>query len=86
MNALTAALYGGNQPEGRVIKFCPSHGAMNFMKTSRKSPARKLGANRGEIARKQHTHDPNFSQSKDLHEDRGMRQIKTGVMGQRFGR
>jgi hypothetical protein len=56
------------------------------MKTSRKSPAQKLGANGGETARKQHKHDVNFSQSKDLHEDRGARQMKTGVPGRRSGR
>lgn len=49
------------------------------MKKSRKSPARKLGADGGEMAHKQHKHDPNFAQSKDLHEDRGARQIKTTV-------
>jgi hypothetical protein len=53
----------------------------HFMKTSRKSPTRKLGANPGEMARKQHKHDSNFSQSKDLREDRGARQIKTGTTG-----
>jgi len=50
---------------------------MNAMKTSRKSPARTLGANGGRVARKQRKHDPNFAQSKDIHEDRGARQIKT---------
>lgn len=49
------------------------------MKKSRKSPARKLGSDGGEMAHKQHKHDPNFAQSKDLHEDRGTRQIKATI-------
>ena len=39
-------------------------------------PAHKLGANRKELARKPRRHDANFSQSRDIREDRGERQIK----------
>ena len=38
----------------------------------------KLGANRNEVARKTRKRDPNFAQSRDIREDRGERQIKTG--------
>ncbi len=44
-----------------------------------KSKVRKPGANRGEVARKQRVKKPGFSQSRDIHEDRGERQIKLGV-------
>jgi hypothetical protein len=36
----------------------------------------KRGANRNETAVKARKHDPNFKQSRDLHEDRSRRQIK----------
>ena len=39
----------------------------------------KLGANRKEAARKARKRDANFAQSRDIREDRGERQIKTGV-------
>ncbi|MGZ5544899.1 MAG: hypothetical protein ACXWIU_09500 [Limisphaerales bacterium] len=35
------------------------------------------GANRNEFARKLRKLDRNFAQSRDIHEDRGERQIKT---------
>ncbi len=38
----------------------------------------KLGANPKEPAVKAHKTDPNFKQSRDVREDRGERQIKTG--------
>lgn len=37
-----------------------------FMKPSRKTPTRKSGANRGEIARKQHKHDADFAQFRQI--------------------
>jgi hypothetical protein len=37
---------------------------------------RKLGANHSETAKKPRKHDNNFKQSKDLREDRGIRQLK----------
>jgi hypothetical protein len=40
-------------------------------------PARKLGANRKELARKGRKHDANFAQSRDIREDRGERQMKS---------
>ncbi len=46
-----------------------------------KAPAkatRKLGDDRKETAVKARTLDKNFKQSKDIHEDRGKRQMKTG--------
>lgn len=43
-----------------------------------KTPQRKLGANHSEIAARPRKHDNNFKQSKDLREDRGVRQMKTG--------
>lgn len=36
----------------------------------------KLGANHREFAKRARPRDPNFSQSRDIHEDRGERQIK----------
>ena len=46
--------------------------------SSKKAPAlpRKLGANHSETAKKPRKHDNNFKQSKDLREDRGIRQLK----------
>lgn len=43
-----------------------------------KAPAlpRKLGANHSETAKRPRKHDNNFKQSKDLREDRGVRQLK----------
>ena len=38
--------------------------------------SRKFGANRNEDARKLRRRDPNSSQSRDIREDRGERQIK----------
>jgi hypothetical protein len=39
---------------------------------------RKLGANHSETADRPRKHHNNFKQSKDLREDRDIRQIKTG--------
>jgi len=46
--------------------------------TEAKSPAlpRKLGANHSDTAKRPRKHDNNFKQSKDLREDRGVRQLK----------
>lgn len=43
-----------------------------------KTPAlpRKLGANHSDTAKRPRKHDNNFKQSKDLREDRGIRQMK----------
>lgn len=43
-----------------------------------KAPAlpRKLGANHSDTAKRPRKHDNNFKQSKDLREDRGVRQLK----------
>ncbi len=38
---------------------------------------RKLGANHSDTAARPRKHDNNFKQSCDLHEDRGVRQMKT---------
>jgi hypothetical protein len=38
--------------------------------------SRKLGANRGETAKRPRKLDKNFKQSKDVREDRGVRQLK----------
>jgi hypothetical protein len=46
------------------------------MKNDRKKISRKLGANRNETARKPRKRDPNFSQSRDIREDRGAREAK----------
>jgi hypothetical protein len=43
---------------------------------------RKLGANHGETAERPRKHDNNFKQSKDLREDRGIRQLKTSPKSQ----
>ena len=47
------------------------------MTTKAQRPARKLGANRKELARRRPKHDANFAQSRDIREDRGERQMKT---------
>jgi hypothetical protein len=39
----------------------------------------KLGANHNETAAKPRKHDANFKQSRDVREDRGQRQMKTGA-------
>jgi hypothetical protein len=41
-----------------------------------KKSSHKFGANRKEIARRFRKRDRNFSQSRDIREDRGERQIK----------
>lgn len=43
---------------------------------------RKLGANHSETAQRPRKHDNNFKQSKDLREDRGIRQLKAGPKSQ----
>ncbi|HRH98086.1 MAG TPA: hypothetical protein PLB55_19250 [Prosthecobacter sp.] len=43
---------------------------------------RKLGANHGETAKRPRKHDNNFKQSKDLREDRGIRQLKASPKSQ----
>ena len=52
-----------------------SHG----MKAKPPKPSRKLGADRNETAAKALPLDKTFKQSRDLHEDRGSRQMKTGT-------
>jgi hypothetical protein len=49
------------------------------MKATPKKVSHKLGANQKEPAVKARRHDPNFKQSRDVREDRGERQIKTGM-------
>jgi hypothetical protein len=44
-----------------------------------KKLSHKYGANRKEIARRFRKRDRNFSQSRDIREDRGERQIKTAT-------
>ena len=48
------------------------------MKPTAKKTPHKLGANAHDPAVKSHKRDPNFKQSRDVREDRGERQIKTG--------
>jgi hypothetical protein len=43
---------------------------------------RKLGANHSETAKRPRKHDNNFKQSKDLREDRGVRQLKASPKSQ----
>lgn len=54
--------------------------------TATEAPAkplpRKLGANHSETAKRPRKHDNNFKQSKDLREDRGIRQLKSGPKDQ----
>jgi hypothetical protein len=45
-------------------------------KTKESPLAHKLGANRGETAKRQRKLDKNFKQSRDVREDRGIRQVK----------
>ena len=44
---------------------------------------RKLGANHGDTAARPRKHHDNFKQSKDIREDRGIRQLKTNPKGGR---
>jgi hypothetical protein len=55
------------------------------MNNKLQKPTHKLGANRKEIARKPRKRDSNFAQSRDIREDRGERQIKTGRSPQTLG-
>ncbi len=43
---------------------------------------RKLGANHSETASRPRKHDNNFKQSKDIREDRGVRQLKASPKSQ----
>lgn len=54
-----------------------NHKPISAMSNQNIRPARKLGANRNEPARKQHRTDANFAQSRDIREDRGERIVKT---------
>jgi len=47
------------------------------MKAPAKKTSKKLGPDRNETAHKARPLDKNFKQSRDIHEDRGKRQIKT---------
>jgi len=47
------------------------------MTTESKSPSRKLGANRKELAQKRRPNEAKIGHSRDIHEDRGERQMKT---------
>lgn len=49
------------------------------MKPKATSTPHKLGANQKEAAVKTVKHDANFKQSRDIREDRGTRQMKTGA-------
>ena len=49
------------------------------MKSKAKTKPHKLGANQKESAVKAVKRDANFKQSRDLREDRGERQMKTGT-------
>ena len=42
---------------------------------------RKLGANHSETAKHPKKHDNNFKQSRDIREDRGIRQMKNSPRG-----
>ena len=48
------------------------------MKSKTTTTTHKLGANPKETAVKAVKHDANFKQSRDIREDRGTRQMKTG--------
>ncbi len=49
------------------------------MKTTTDKLPHKLGANQKEEAAKPRKHDANFKQTRDVREDRGERQLKTGA-------
>ena len=49
------------------------------MKPKATKTPHKLGANQKEAAVKSAKHDANFKQSRDIREDRGTRQMKTGA-------
>ena len=50
--------------------------------TTAKPLPRKLGANHSETAKRPRKHNSNFKQSKDLREDRGIRQLKASPKSQ----
>jgi len=52
-------------------------------KGAAKAAGHKLGANRQETAKRQRKLDKNFKQSRDVREDRGVRQLKTESKNQR---
>ena len=52
-------------------------GRKDTMNTNSKKVSHKLGANRNEIAKKVRRSDHNFAQSRDIHEDRGARRMKS---------
>jgi hypothetical protein len=54
----------------------------NTAEAAAKPLPRKLGANHSETANKPRKQDNNFKQSKDLREDRGIRQLKTSPKSQ----
>ena len=51
-------------------------------KATDKPLPRKLGGNHSETASRPRKHDNNFKQSKDLREDRGIRQLKASPKSQ----
>jgi hypothetical protein len=54
------------------------------MPATEKKVTRKLGANRKEEAQNPRPRDNNFKQSRDIHEDRGERQIKESSRARHF--
>jgi hypothetical protein len=56
------------------------------MKAKAKTTSRKLGDDRNDTAVKARPLDKNFKQSRDIHEDRGTRQMKTGASGRSSGK
>jgi hypothetical protein len=57
-------------------KGTPSKSSTAVTKTKESTLPHKLGANRGEAAKRQRKLDKNFKQSRDVREDRGVRQVK----------
>ncbi len=47
---------------------------------------RKLGPNKGDLASRPRVTERNFRQSRDIHEDRGVVQIRLGDRGPKSGR
>jgi hypothetical protein len=67
--------------QARVSAFL-MQGQFSRMKAKSEKIPHKLGANPKEPAVKTRKRDPNFKQSRDVREDRGERQMKTGGTAQ----
>jgi hypothetical protein len=80
----SASARGGQPPAWRFIVRRKPRKSLSAMAKKSQAAPHKLGANRKEPARKRPQRARNFSQSRDIREDRGERQIKTARARQTF--